>query len=173
MPYSTIDALLKQNNPDLSAAEAHGVASGILCVNGQASSEYWLGELLDHNQPLNKEGRLLLTRLFEETRRLLASDAFDFALLLPDDDELLSIRVTALKAWCQGFLFGTGCGQLRNTLSADAQGILKDIAEFTKLETDAEGEEDEAAFVEISEYLRSAVLLLQEELDADGSTTIH
>ena len=42
--------------------------------------------------------------------------------------------------------------------------ILKDISEFTKLDTQVEGEEDEAAFVELTEYLRSAVFLLKAEL---------
>ena len=50
------------------------------------------------------------------------------------------------------------------TFSKDALEILRDITEFTKLDTEVEGEEDEAAFVEITEYLRSAVLLLKAEL---------
>lgn len=173
MPYTTINSLLAQNNPDLNAAEAHGIAAGMLCVNNKTKAEYWLGELLDQEQPLPAEANQLLTRLFEETRRLLVSDDFEFDLLLPNDDELLSVRLMALKSWCQGFLFGTGCGQINKSLSHDAQGILKDVAEFTKLDTDAEGEEDEAAFVEITEYLRSAVVLLREELDAEQNSTLH
>lgn len=173
MPYSTINSLLQKTNPDLDAAEAHGVAAGMLCVNGQTTSAYWLNELLDQNQTLSIEASQLLGRLFEETRRLLANEEFEFTLLLPDDDELLSNRVGALRNWCQGFLFGTGCGQVSRRLSKDAQDILKDISEFTKLDTDAEGDEDEAAFMEISEFLRSAVMLLRDELETEGDTTLH
>jgi len=173
MPYSTVTDFLEANTPGLNAAEAHGVAVGLLCVNPQTTSAYWLEELLDNSQPMQAEASQLLIRLFDETRRLLASDAFEFDLLLPDDDELLSDRLLALKSWCQGFLFGAGCGQVRKPLSTDAQSILKDIAEFTKLDTNSEGEEDEAAFAEITEYLRSAVMLLRDELEDERDTTIH
>jgi len=135
MPYSTVNSLLQTTHPDLNAAEAHGIAAGMLCVNGQTTFAYWLNELLDQDQTLSVEASQLLGRLFEETRRLLASEEFEFTLLLPDDDELLSDRVLALKNWCQGFLFGTGCGQISRRLSKDAQDILKDISEFTKLDS--------------------------------------
>ncbi|MDD2724615.1 MAG: UPF0149 family protein [Methylovulum sp.] len=161
------------HSPDLNAAEAHGMAAGLLCVNPQTTSAYWLEELLDEGQSLQAEASQLLVRLFEETRRLLASESFEFDLLLPDDDELLSGRLLALKSWCQGFLFGIGCGQIRKALGGDAQSILKDVAEFTRLDTNAEGEEDEAAFAEITEYLRSAVMLLRDELEDERDTTIH
>ena len=47
--------------------------------------------------------------------------------------------------------------------------ILRDIAEFTKLDTDVEDENDENDFVEITEYLRPAVLLLRDELTQSGN----
>lgn len=173
MPYSTINKLLKPNTPNLTAAEAHGMAAGLLCSNPKATSAYWLDELQDQDHPASAETSQLLVRLFEETRRLLASDAFEFDLLLPDDDTELSERLSALKNWCLGFLYGVGCGQANPAFSKDAQEILKDITEFTKLDTQAEGEEDEAAFVEITEYLRSAVMLLRDELDNSRDKTLH
>jgi uncharacterized protein YgfB (UPF0149 family) len=173
MAYPTVNTLLEQNNPDLTAAEAHGVASGLLCVNGKATSAFWLAELLDEAKPLQTQDRQLLSRLFEETRNLLASDEFEFNLFLPDDDESLSDRLLALKNWCQGFLFGVGSAQITAALNTEAQGILRDISEFTKLDTDAEGEEDENAYTEITEYLRSAVMLLRTELIGGNRDTTH
>ena len=110
------------------------------------------------------ENKYLLVRLFEETRRLLASDEFEFDLLLPEDDAPLSDQVEALKSWCRGFLFGVGSGAAATNWSNDVREILKDITEFTKLDANAEGEEDERALGEITEYLRPAVLLLRDEL---------
>ena len=55
-------------------------------------------------------------------------------------------------------------GPQLQTWPKDVREILKDITEFTKLDANAEGEEDERALVEITEYLRSAVLLLRDEL---------
>ena len=106
----------------------------------------------------------VLVRLFEETRRLLASDEFEFDLFLPEEDVSLSEQVEALIGWCRGFLFGVGSGASASNWPKEVREILKDITEFTKLDVNAEGEEDERALAEITEYLRSAVLLLRDEL---------
>jgi uncharacterized protein YgfB (UPF0149 family) len=165
MAYKACNAIVVQSDAELSAAEAHGMATGMLCVNEHTESAQWLGELLRHAAPVTAEDKALLVRLFEETRRLLASEELEFDLFLPDEEALLSEQVEALKNWCRGFLFGAGTGSdAALNWPADVQEILKDIAEFTRLDTEAEGEEDENALMEITEYLRSAVLLLRDEL---------
>jgi uncharacterized protein len=164
MAYKACNAIIVQRDADLSAAEAHGMATGMLCVDDQAESAAWLAELLRNAGPLIDKDKNLLVRLFEETRRLLASDEFEFDLFLPEDDASLSEQVEALASWCRGFLFGVGSGASASNWSIDVREILKDITEFTKLDANAEGEEDERALVEITEYLRSAVLVLRDEL---------
>ena len=164
MAYKACNAIFVQIDAELSAAEAHGMATGMLCINEQTESAAWLAELLHNANPVINENKILLTRLFEETRRLLASDEFEFDLFLPEDDTSLVEQVEALKSWCRGFLFGVGSGASALSWSKDVREILKDITEFTKLDVNVEGEEDERAFVEITEYLRSAVLLLRDEL---------
>jgi len=173
MAYQTINTILTQSDPALSAAEAHGMATGMLCVNAKTMSSYWLSELLPDGNSLSDDNKALLARLFEETRRLLASEEFEFELFLPDEDTLLSEQVKALKNWCQGFLFGVGSTHLSDKFNEDSREIVKDISEFTKLNTEAEGEEDENAFVEITEYLKSAVLLLRDELNDNDGTILH
>jgi len=171
MTYNPCNVIIVQSDAELSAAEAHGMATGMLCVNEQAESETWLTELLHNGSPVIDENRNVLVRLFEETRDLLASDEFEFDLFLPEDEAPLIEQVEALRSWCRGFLFGVGSGTSATNWSKDAREILKDIAEFTRLDVNAEGEEDERAFVEVTEYLRSAVLLLRDELD-DNSDDI-
>jgi uncharacterized protein YgfB (UPF0149 family) len=163
MAYNACDAIIVQTDPELSAAEAHGVATGMLCGNGQTDSAAWLAELFPDSDAGFDGDNVLLLRLFEETRRLLASDEFEFDLFLPGDDAPLAEQVEALKNWCRGFLLGAGSSVAVAKVSKDMRGILKDIAEFTKLDGHAEGEEDERAFMEVTEYLRSAVLLLRDE----------
>jgi len=69
---------------------------------------------------------------------------------------------------------GIGFTHATAELSREAREILKDMIEFTKLDTKAEGEEDESDFMEITEYMRSAVLLLRSELNQKGSGhTVH
>ena len=164
MAYKICNAIILKCDTELSAAEAHGMATGMLCANEQTESAYWLAELLQNSSSVIDENKNLLVRLFEETRRLLASDEFEFDLFLPEDDASLIEQVEALKSWCRGFLFGVGSGASVSNWSKDAREILKDITEFTRLDANAEGEEDERAFVEITEYLRSAVLMLRDEL---------
>lgn len=168
MVYKACNAILTKCDADLSAAEAHGMATALLCVNERISSDDWLAELLRNAGSLGAEDNRLLVRLFEQTRRLLFSDEFEFDLFLPDDDSLLSERADALKNWCRGFLFGIGFGHLANDFNKETREILKDITEFTRLDTDVDGEEDENDFAEITEYLRSAVLLLRDELSDDN-----
>jgi yecA family protein len=164
MTYPVINTIVVQSDAELSAAHAHGMATGMLCANEQAQSAEWLTELFSHAKPVG-EDRAMLVHLFEDTQRLLASDDFEFDLLLPGDEALLSDQVEALTDWCRGFLLGVGFTYTASGLSREASEILKDIAEFTKLDTAAEGEEDEGDFMEITEYMRSAVLLLRSEFN--------
>jgi yecA family protein len=167
MTYQIINAIVVQSDAELSAAQAHGMATGMLCANEQAQSAEWLTELFLHAMPAANEDRTMLVHLFEDTQGLLASDDFEFDLLLPGDEALLSEQVEALTDWCRGFLLGVGFTHAASDLSREATEILKDIAEFTKLDTEAEGEEDEGDFMEITEYMRSAVLLLRIEFNKD------
>ena len=169
MAYNACNAIIVQNDVDLSAAEAHGMATGMLCVNGQAESAFWLADLLHDSHAALAENNYVLVRLFEETRRLLGSDEFEFDLFLPEDEASLIEQVEALRNWCRGFLFGVGSGASASNWPKEAREILKDIAEFTKLDSNAEGEEDERALMEITEYLRSAVLLLRDGLSDNGN----
>lgn len=173
MTYHVIHRICIQSDAELSAAEAHGIATGMLCFNEHTESDRWLAELFRNALPVGEEETLQLIGLFEETGKLLASDQFEFELFLPDDNTLLTEQVIALKSWCQGFLYGAGSVYADSNLAGEVGEILKDIAEFTKLDTEAEGEEDEAAFIEITEYLRSAVLLLRDELRANTTRVIH
>jgi uncharacterized protein YgfB (UPF0149 family) len=54
----------------------------------------------------------------------------------------------------------------KSNYSREARDILKDITEFTKLDADDEdnNEENITALMELTEYLRTAVLLLRDEL---------
>lgn len=172
MAYPIINAILVENEAEFGAAEAHGMAAGMLCANNKTDSSDWLNELLPDNTAIVDEQKSVLIRLYEETRRLLAGDDFEFDLFLPDDDVPLIERIVALKNWCQGFLFGVGSTTAKTNYSRDAHDILKDISEFTKLdtETEDENEEDEVALMELTEYLRTAVLLLRTELNQHTDT---
>jgi yecA family protein len=162
MTYSTCNAL--HQTTELCASEAHGLATGLLCGNHAMKPAQWLSELLPHSaQAISEQTTALLVNLFNSTRELLLQQEFAFDLFLPDDDAPFSERLIALAAWCQGFLLGISKIAAENE-SPEVREIVKDIIEFTKLDTDSAGDEDdEIAFVEITEYCRSAVLLLHDQ----------
>jgi hypothetical protein len=89
-------------------------------------------------------------------------------LLLPADDELLSSRTEALSQWCAGFLFGLALGGFREEVAMpdNVSEVMKDFSEISRagFTSDATDEADEAAYMEIVEYVRMGVLLLYEEL---------
>ena len=96
-------------------------------------------------------------------------------LLMPDDEDIdLSTRVTALAAWCDGFLFGLANAglQAQADLPQDTSEILLDLTRISQLHGADTGEEDEeVSFNELLEYVRMSALLVAEELQPIKMTT--
>ncbi|NOQ64840.1 MAG: UPF0149 family protein [Methyloprofundus sp.] len=173
MSYSDVNLIILQKEAADSAAEVHGVASAMLCLDPKTEVGTWLAEAIAKEADLLEEDKDLLINLFEQSQELMESDEFLFDLFLPEEDLPVSQRSLALMQWCQGFLFGMGRIETSSEWPADVTEVLKDIVEFTKLDMDIEeGEEEEAeaALTEIQEYLRAAVMLIRSELNGDSST---
>ncbi len=177
MSYSDLNSIILQKDAADSAAEVHGIAVAMLCLNKNTEASDWINEAFAEGPSLLQEDKVELNDLFEQTKELMESDEFVFDLLLPDEDEVLALRCTALMQWCQGFLFGMGRVQTSSEWPGDVDEVLKDIIEFTKLDFDLEEEDIEEAennLVEIQEYLRAAVMLIRSELNpAVEHSTVH
>lgn len=115
---------------------------------------------LDAEQPPE-----LLGTLCDETLRQLDDPGFEFELLLPDDDAELATRTRALAEWCDGFVFGVGAGGHRAAdLPEQSAEFLRDAMRIARADADeAGGETDEAALVELTEYVRVGVMLTRTE----------
>lgn len=175
MTYRAISAILEQHDSDIGAAEAHGVATGMLCVEIRADAGNWLHELFDDEQQLFDEDKALLHGVFEKTRQLLENQDEDFAfdLLLPDEDESLPDQVEALRSWCQGFLFGVGYAQTGVDWPGDTAEVMRDMIELTKIDSDVDGEDDENALAEIREYVRAAVFTVRDQFAQQNPVQSH
>jgi uncharacterized protein len=171
LTYSDIQSLLERHDADLDAAEAQGIATGMLCLDERIAPDAWLQSLFQQSPALSDLDLRLLTTLFQKTRALLLADAFEFDLFLPDDETMLSQQIEALRNWCRGFLFGVGTGSARAIWPGDSGEILKDIIEFTKIDIQAYSEGDERALMEIHEYCRAAVMLFRDDLR--GNNILH
>lgn len=173
MAYLTITKIFQKNDSDLTPSEAHGLATGMLCINNKTEAIIWLAEVFEQNLVLLDDDKTVLVALFEQTRTLLSEEEnmFRYDLFLPADDEPLQYQLEALRYWCEGFLFGVGYSRSTGEWPTEIAEIMKDIIEFTKLDTDIgeqmdedEKDEQEAALIEIQEYLRAAVNIIKEQL---------
>jgi len=176
MSYSVVNSIILQKEAADSAAEVHGVAVAMLCLDPKTEAGTWLSEAISREADLLEEDKLLLINLFEQSKELMESDEFIFDLFLPDEQEPVNHRCLAVMQWCQGFLFGMGRIETSSEWPGDVGEILKDIVEFTKLDTDIDSdvEEAESAVMEIQEYLRASVMLIRSELnDVDADDTLH
>jgi uncharacterized protein YgfB (UPF0149 family) len=179
---------LSQGNLDAAElAECHGLMCGLLCRAGSSTATDFKTQLAAMQLVVDPLPGLdaVLTEAHETTARQLEDDEFGFVLWLPDDEEPLEERIVALGQWCSGFLVGLACGGKLDTLTEEATEAIDDLQQIARAEMsapgpaddeneEAENEEDENAFVEIVEYVRVVVLMMQEEFRGPGqSEAIH
>ncbi len=151
-----------------SPSELHGLLCGKLSGGAQVSEVQWLldaVEFLDFTQAPEPRIRDLLAQVYHVTREQFRND-FSLTLLLPDDDELISDRVTALSQWCHGFLTGFGSVDATNRqLDEEAQDRLRDLAAIVQIQVDDEEDDEanEADYMEVTEYVRMIASSFYEE----------
>ncbi len=136
MSYSDLNSIVLQKDAADSAAEVHGIAVAMLCLDKNTLAGDWIREAFTEEPILLEEDKVELNNLFGQTKDLMASDEFVFDLFLPDEDEALPMRCLALVQWCQGFLFGMGRVQTSSQWPGEVDEILQDIIEFTKLDAE-------------------------------------
>ncbi len=170
--YDAVEAALSNLKQELDPAEFHGTLCGLLCGLGPMEEAAWLGKTLpevDRANLLTQEPVKVLRTVYDITLEQLNDPECEFELLLLDDDFALIDRVEALGNWCQGFLLGlsaSGRNDLQNC-SPEASEFVEDLVEISRagryaLEDD---QDDENAYMELVEYLRVGILLLNEELN--------
>jgi len=173
---SILDETLFKVDATMGAAESHGALCGMLCARGSTDLSEWMGHVLGEQEQGSVFLRDLANQLSELHQSTLGqmNDPFGgFHLLLPDDDDALDERAEALAEWCLGFVYGLAAGGIseESEIPEDTKELLIDFIEISraghdgidKVEEDNE-EEDEQAFVEIVEYVRTGVMLINEEL---------
>ena len=184
-----LDEALFKVNAMMGAAESHGVLCGMLCARGAIELSEWIGHVLgdqDEGNVLLHDTVHLLSELHQVTMEKVNDISGSFYMLLPDDDDDLIGRTEALADWCQGFVYGLAAGGISDDtkLPGDTQEILMDFVEISRaghsrgdddvIEVADVNEEDEQAFVEVVEYVRTGVLLINEELQTlVPSPTLH
>ena len=164
--YADVARALAAAASEVPAAEAHGCLCGALCLRPDYSLAEWLDEILA--DPAAGAANEPFATLFEESLGVLARPDMEFEPLLPDDDAGLAERVSALAAWCQGFLYGFGASgaAAQAKLPETVTEVLGDLTQLSHAgavgSEDAEAEEE--AYAELVEFVRAAVQIVYEEL---------
>ncbi len=154
------------------AAEAHGLLAALLAGNVSLRRQAWVDSLLTTNFQKGdvsaQESQATLLSLFDAAVRYFKEDdTLSFQLLLPEDEEPIALRIEALAEWCQGFLSGLNIMHINEGAvdSPDVKEALQDLTKMACLAHDDEqdgDEEIEAAFVELVEFARVAVVLVHD-----------
>lgn len=186
-----LEDLLFHVDAAFGATESHGALCGMLCAQGATDAAQWmlhvLGEHDESSKALQQTGKKLI-QIHQISVEQMNDNDVEFELMLPDDDEPLEDRVEALGDWCQGFVYGLAAGGIKQDteLPEDSKELITDILEISRaayvIDDEAEmniaeedgSEEDEVAFMEVSEYVRMGILLIYEELQPlQSSQTVH
>lgn len=170
--YETIDTRLKAIGLQITAAEAHGLVTGLICGDFDRSLALMNRELLTEKPADDREFRdskAELTQMHAIINEQLRDMELGFRLLLPAENAGIPGRAAALVNWCQGFMYGFGVSarESEKKLSPDAQEALQDLGEFTRLDTLAVSEDDEEemeALTELEEYMRVAVITIHQDM---------
>jgi len=165
--YDIFKDVLHGLNTDDTISSAHGILCGFACVKPDVTIDNWLSEVLvniDLDNLSSKEAFGRLAEIFNSTNEQLADPTLNFALLIADDSHSLREQALTLVEWCQGFLVGLGLSEVQAS-DDEVQEMIKDISEISQLDTEVLENEDNAEdFNEIVEFVRMAVLLIQETL---------
>ena len=180
LDYFKLENTMQEAEADYSASEAQSIACGMLAVNIAADKISWVqlifGEISADDTQI--EAIKLIGELHAQCKSQMQDPNLAFELLMPDEEESLKLRVTALQEWCNGFLLGVSLSGINDhkKLPEDTRELLADFTEIGTtgnfdLEDEAASEE---ALAEISEYVRIGVLLINEELQPiKQSSLIH
>ncbi|WP_431225162.1 YecA family protein [Serratia sp. L9] len=166
--YQSLTVALNQQSVALTAAEMHGLISGLLCGgNRDASWQTLVFDLTNEGIAFPQALSLPLQQLHEITRETLEDDEFMFQLMMPEG-ETVSVfdRADALAGWVNHFLLGLGMMQPKLAKVKDEVGeAIDDLRNIAQLgyDEDEDQEELEQSLEEVVEYVRVAALLCHTE----------
>lgn len=169
--FKELEESLNKTALKLHPSQVHGLVCGVLCGNPSTSSAW--EELVTGGKDSPK-AHDLLQALHDATAKQLAEFLFELQLLLPSDTDMLPQRAEALTLWCQGFLTGLKLAQIQivGRSPSEMTEAINDIIEIAKMnyEEVVASEEDEAAYVELVEYVRMAVILIYQDIRNAGTS---
>ncbi|AWK43233.1 YecA family protein [Photorhabdus laumondii] len=160
--YQSFDEILHQQSVALTAAEMHGLISGLLCGGNRDSSwQILVHDLANDGLAFSHPLAQKLRELREITFESLDDSNFAFGLLLPDEEDNVFERADALAGWVNHFLLGLGVAQPKFADRKEISEIIGDLRNIGLLgyEEGDDQEELSQALEEVLEYVQVAAQL--------------
>jgi uncharacterized protein YgfB (UPF0149 family) len=169
--YTELDTNLAVAGVELCVSEAHGTLVGAIANHLKSGIGPDLLKLIEPRADVAEPHFAQLQTNIHAHHRQLSEQFFesseDFELLLPTDDEALTVRAEALAAWARGYLLGL---LYNNAFSIDqlpesGPEIARDIMAIAELsDSDDAGDQEDWALAELQEYVKVGVQLIFESI---------
>jgi uncharacterized protein len=159
--YQTLELLLQQQNVALTAAEMHGLITGLICGgNHDYNWKKSIYELTNDGLAFSQILTNPLRELYDFTLTSLDNNDFIFNLLLPEDGKVFE-QADALAGWVNHFLLGLGVTQPKLMEKKELKELVTDLRNIGMLGYDKNDDQNELeqALEEIIEYVKVAVQL--------------
>ena len=148
--YDLLHDTLTTERVPISTSEFHGILCGYLCTQPHTEEYPWralLSSFIDEQLTLSPLACDVISQTCEQVTTSQAEGSLLFAVMIPDDDQPVQVRVEALGQWCAGFVSGYGYGNSAthpNKQTLDRLQVLTSIAQVTADDTmpDDEAERD-------------------------------
>lgn len=177
LKYNTLNSDLTTQGVGMTAAEMHGLLSGILC--GGTKDHSWkalVHDLTNEGIAFSAQLNQSLQKVYDITLNSLEEDGFNFQLCLPEEDQSsVYERADALAGWVNHFLLGLGVTQPKlDKVKGEAGEAIDDLRTIAQLGYDEDEDQEELAqsLEEVIEYVRVAALLCHETFNAPQSDAV-
>jgi uncharacterized protein len=149
----------------LGVSHLHGLLSGFIVADASLQAENYLRSLImNKTGPQFHQSTHALFSIYTITHTWLNNFGFEFKMLLPDENSSLQERILAFSDWCLGFLEALNLSGLSmdDFENEDDIEVLQHFQDFSDMDIEniEISEEDEKAYLEVTEYARLAVLQL-------------
>lgn len=166
--YHILNIALSHQEVGLTAAELHGLISGILC--GGKSDNSWstlVYELTNDGIAFSSELNQQTQKLYHLTKEALEDSDLTFQLLI-DEETTIYNQIDDLVGWVNHFLLGLGLVvPTFGSLNGEMKELIEDFRSIGNLGYDEEDspEEMESALTEITEYVRMGAIMCYNEFN--------
>lgn len=181
LDYDDLQDLVLKLSSEVDVAELDGLVTGLLVRGPSVKAAILmkcLYSFLTDSEPKTYDAMQqqyliqLMAPLTERAQQLHTPDGWTWEPLHPEEGRGLVARVESLSLWCAGFIHGVGIALTNqegeaydSELPGDTHEQLADLGEISRAEAhDLAGEEAEAQYIELFEYVRTVAYTCSLEL---------